>query len=139
MITCFIPYVSQEQVKQTVQELKSCERIRHIYLLATEVVDVCEMSNCELIKIDSLYSTNTYRLIAAHLDTKYAVIYTKYTTLEPGQFLWERICRIAEDTQAGMLYADHYQVVEGNRKSAPVIDYQKGSLRDDFDFGSVLF
>jgi hypothetical protein len=49
------------------------------------------------------------------------------------------MCRIAEDTQAGMLYADHYQVVEGNRKSAPVIDYQKGSLRDDFDFGSVLF
>ena len=139
MITCFIPYVSQEQVKQTVQELKSCERIKHIYLLATEIVDVCEMSNCELIKIDSLYSTNTYRLIAAHLDTKYAVIYTKYTTLEPGQFLWERMCRIAEDTQAGMLYADHYQVVEGNRKSAPVIDYQKGSLRDDFDFGSVLF
>ena len=41
-------------------------------------------------------------------------------------------------TQAGMVYADRYQQVNGIRKAAPVIDYQFGSLRDDFDFGSVM-
>ena len=37
-----------------------------------------------------------------------------------------------------MVYADHYQLVDGVLKQTPVIDYQQGSLRDDFDFGSVL-
>lgn len=36
------------------------------------------------------------------------------------------------------VYADHYQVTEGKQSNAPVIDYQFGSLRDDFNFGSVL-
>ena len=45
---------------------------------------------------------------------------------------------IAEDSGAGMVYADRYQVKEGKQTNAPVIDYQFGSLRDDFDFGSVL-
>jgi len=46
---------------------------------------------------------------------------------------------IAQDSNAGMVYADHYKITEGIQKEAPVIDYQEGSLRDDFDFGSVLF
>ena len=53
-------------------------------------------------------------------------------------FALERMIRIMDDTEAGMIYADHYQIKEGKQINAPVIDYQKGSLRDDFDFGSVL-
>ena len=139
MITCFIPFVSQEQVALTLLELKKSEQIKHIYLLVTDTAKIAEIGECEYIEIDALNSTSAFRSIAAHVNTKFAVIYTKYTTLEPGQFLWERMIQIAEDTQAGMLYADHYQVIDDCRKPAPVIDYQKGSLRDDFDFGSVLF
>ena len=62
----------------------------------------------------------------------------KYTSLELGLFALERMIHIAEDSAAGMVYADHYQVSEGIQKNAPVIDYQFGSLRDDFNFGSVL-
>ena len=51
----------------------------------------------------------------------------------------ERLLQIAQDTNAGLVYADHYQVKDGELVKAPVIDYQNGSLRDDFDFGSVLF
>ena len=60
-----------------------------------------------------------------------------------GMFALDRILSIAEDTGADMLYADHYELVEdaeGNvvRRRHPLIDCQKGALRDDFDFGSVL-
>jgi hypothetical protein len=38
-----------------------------------------------------------------------------------------------------MLYADHYRLTEdGTRMKHPLIECQKGALRDDFDFGSVL-
>jgi len=50
----------------------------------------------------------------------------------------ERIAQIAESTQAGLLYADHYAMKGGERQKAPVIDYQIGSVRNDFDFGSML-
>lgn len=68
----------------------------------------------------------------------YTLLYTKETTLEMGMFALERMIHILEDSGAGMVYADHYQIADGKQTNAPVIDYQFGSLRDDFNFGSVL-
>lgn len=86
----------------------------------------------------SLRSTQTLRSIAEAISHKYVLIYTKNLPLEMGLFALDRFIAIAEDTKADMLYADHYEIVDGQRKKHPVIDCQKGALRDDFDFGSVL-
>ena len=86
----------------------------------------------------SLRSTQTLRSIAEAVSHKYILIYTKDLPLEMGLFALDRFIAIAEDTKADMLYADHYEVIDGQRKKHPVIDCQKGALRDDFDFGSVL-
>lgn len=50
----------------------------------------------------------------------------------------ERFVAIADDTRSGMVYSDYYEKKEGKLNPHPVIDYQKGSLRDDFNFGSLL-
>lgn len=137
-INCFIPYVSPEQVKNTVDRLKNEPCINKIYLLSqTFVLEIPD--GCELLVIDNLNSTATIRTVVEQADTSFTLLYTKYTTLESGLYAFERMLSIAGDTKAGMLYADHYQVNEGQYKLTPVIDYQKGSLRDDFNFGSVLF
>jgi hypothetical protein len=47
--------------------------------------------------------------------------------------------QLCNDSGAGMVYSDYFEMKEGNRQPHPVIDYQDGSLRDDFDFGSLLF
>ena len=86
----------------------------------------------------SLRSTQTLRSIAEAISHKYVLIYTKDLPLEMGLFALDRLIAIAEDTKADMLYADHFEVMDGQRKKHPVIDCQKGALRDDFDFGSVL-
>ena len=86
-----------------------------------------------------MFKSETIRRIAAESKANYALVYTKTTTLELGYMALERLLQIAQDTEAGLVYADHYQVKGGELVKAPVIDYQKGSLRDDFDFGSVLF
>ena len=86
----------------------------------------------------SLRSTQTLRSIAEAVSQKYILIYTKDLPLEMGLFALDRMIAVAEDTKADMFYADHYEVVDGQRKKHPVIDCQKGALRDDFDFGSVL-
>ena len=91
----------------------------------------------------SLRSTDTLRSIAEAVSHKFILIYTKDKPLEMGMFALDRILAIAEDTKADMLYADHYTSSVGEdgaerRFRHPLIDCQKGSLRDDFDFGSVL-
>lgn len=55
-----------------------------------------------------------------------------------GQNAVKRLVDTAESTGALMVYSDYYQIQEGVRVSHPVIDYQEGALRDDFDFGSVI-
>ncbi|WP_353331161.1 glycosyltransferase family 2 protein [Bacteroides sedimenti] len=137
LMNCFIPYMGIAQAELTINNLKSSELVNKIYLLVTEELTE-QIDGCELLLVPSLNSTAAIRKIAEHSDSAYSLIYTKYTTLELGMFALERMLHIAEDSDAGMVYADHYQVVGETRNVCPVIDCQAGSLRDDFNFGSVL-
>lgn len=136
-IDCFIPFANEEQAKATVAGIKECNFDGKIFLLKGDDA-VGSIPGCEEIRIKSLNSTDTMKKIAANAQGDYILLYTKYNTLELGMFAVERMVKIAEDSNAGMVYADHYQVIGGARSNAPVIDYQFGSLRDDFNFGSVL-
>ena len=53
-------------------------------------------------------------------------------------FALDRMLQIIKDSDAGFVYADHYQVIGEEKKNNPLIAYQKGSLRDDFNFGSLI-
>ncbi len=121
-INCFIPFQSEEQVAQTVANLKAQELVNEIHFLHGD-----------------LRSTANMRFIAEHATTPYTLIYTKYTTLSFVLFALERMEALLEDSNAAMVYADHFNKVGEVSTQAPVIDYQFGALRDDFDFGSVLF
>lgn len=144
-INCFIPYSSSKQVTETIKELQASTAVNKIYLLTTEsclpINKTCKesISGCQVLHVSGLESSQTMRTIAARADTDYLMLYTKQTTLKLGLFAFERMLRIAEDTNAGMVYADRYQVKENKQEASPVIDYQSGSLRNDFDFGSMLF
>ena len=135
-INCFIPAQSVEQFKSTVEGLKASELVAALYLLANEPI---EYEGCKCLVVDSLNSSATVAKIAEHSDAEFSLIYTKYTTLEFGQYGIERFYNLAAGSGVGMIYSDYYQIVDGERKNAPTIDYQVGSLRDDFNFGSVLF
>ena len=137
-IHCFLPYLDENQVKGTVENLRQSSLVNKITLLATEpAAQAC--LGCDIMTIDSLNSSATMRAIAERADADYILIYTKQNTLVPGYLALDRFARIAADSKAGMVYADYYTVVDGVKSNAPVIDYQAGSLRDDFNFGSVLF
>ena len=137
-INCFIPFQDKAQVMDTVKGLRENELVAKIYLMSSNVAEA-DIEGCEAMEIDALNSSATMKKIAERSDADFSLVYTKYTTLELGYFALERLVNIAIDSNASMLYADHYQIAEGKKSAAPVIDYQFGSLRDDFNFGSVLF
>jgi len=76
--------------------------------------------------------------IAEHDIASYALVVMKPTPVSLGATALERMMLVAEDTKAAMVYSDRWQMEQGERKAHPVIDYQEGSLRDDFDFGSLM-
>lgn len=136
-INCFIPFQSADQVKETVTSLKTSELVNKIYLLTdNNCKDI--IGGCEIIDINSIRSTATIKKIAEKADAEYTLIYTKSANLRLGMFALDRMLQIAKDSGAGLVYADHYQIIDGEKRNSPVITYQKGSLRDDFNFGSVL-
>ncbi|MBR1576324.1 MAG: glycosyltransferase family 2 protein [Bacteroidales bacterium] len=90
------------------------------------------------IEPSTLRSTAAVRRIASLSDAEFTLICTKDTSLRLVAFALERMLQVADDTGADLLYADHFALADGVEVPAPVIDCQKGSLRDDFDFGSLL-
>ncbi|MGM9846027.1 MAG: glycosyltransferase family 2 protein [Muribaculaceae bacterium] len=137
-IHCFVPYADEAQVKATIEALKQSDLVTKITLLATEATEA-PVLGCDVIVTEGLNASSTMKKIAEAATADYILLYTKYNKLVPGYFALERFVRLAEDSQAGMLYSDSYTVIDGKKSNAPVIDYQFGSLRDDFNFGSVLF
>jgi len=55
-----------------------------------------------------------------------------------GQRAIERFLSVARDSGAAMVYSDFLDDVGGEFSAHPLIDYQQGSIRDSFDFGSLL-
>lgn len=137
-IDCFIPYVDAAQAKATIDGLRESALVNNIYLLATDAAATA-VEGCTMVHIDALNSSDTMLKIAEAAKAPYTLLYTKYNNLVMGYFALDRFVRLAGDSKAGMMYADSYTVIEGKKSNAPVIDYQEGSLRDDFNFGSVLF
>jgi len=136
-IDAFILFTEPEQAVKTVEELRQSESVHKIWLLTPENI-TASIKGCGNIAIDTLQSSSTVKKIARKSSADFTLIYQKSTVLKPGYFALERMIRIAEDTEAGMVYADYYAISDGVKTNHPVIDYQEGSLRDDFNFGSLL-
>ena len=134
-LTCFIPNGERQQVEATAASLRLSSLVHQIYVLN---VDPDPVANFETLRVNRLNSTSAIKAIASLSDSDYTLIYMKDAALQMGTFAIERMLQVATDSGAGMVYADHYKIANGNRNSHPLIAYQKGSLRDDFDFGSVL-
>ena len=120
-ISCFLPFANEQEGRFTIDTLKADTNVASVSL------------------IDNPFQTKTLRQIASEVATEYILLYTKQFDLQLGYQALTRLITIADDTGASMLYADHrQQLPSGEVQMRPLIDYQLGSVRDDFDLGSVL-
>ena len=140
-IDCFLPCDDLRSTAKTVMQLRGSKTVQNIFLLVSEPLPADSdeaLRKCKTLAVDNLTSSNTLMTIAENAKADYVLLQTKPVCLELGEGAMERILRVASDSDASMVYADHYDLVGGKRIPHPVIDYQTGSLRDDFDFGSLL-
>ena len=150
-IDLFLPCEDLMVAQEALTELHDNKTVQHINLLVSSDFAAQHQvpDGCTFVVIDRLESSNTITSIAESTDADYVIICTKTTPIKWGLYALERFLRTADDTGAVMIYSDHYSMVKdeslsqygtsavGKLEKHPVIDYQEGSLRDDFDFGSL--
>ncbi|WP_321344083.1 glycosyltransferase family A protein [uncultured Draconibacterium sp.] len=136
-INCFVPAAAWSQVAEMIGELQANPSVNKIFLPENVVKEAGEKA--EAFSFDSLTTTATVKQMAVLAeDVDYVLLLTKVTAVKLGQFAIERMVDTAELTSAVKVYSDYYEVKEGKLATHPVIDYQEGSLRDDFNFGPLV-
>src|SRR5690606_30181731 len=137
-ITVFLPWTGSDFTQLTAEAFASSNLVDKIYLLASSPSGITSSKPQDL-KVVSLLSISAFIKIADASSADYSLILTKDTQIALGQFCLERFLQVANDTAAGIVYSDFIEIKGDVRSNHPVNDYQFGSVRDDFDFGPIMF
>ena len=135
-VDCFFVYTGRIESQELVNQLRSSPVVGEIYILAKEQV---QLDYCTVLSVEENESCSTIRLIAKLLRADFALLALSESTIKAGPGAVERLVQVAENTDAPMVDADYLELKDGVLCPFPVIDYQLGSLRDDFNFGPVRF
>ena len=139
-IDCFLPCNDLESARNVVAQIKGSKTIQHIYLLVNKPLGELDgaLCDCQQIVVADLTSSNTLMAIAENAKADYALLQIRPREIQMAKGTLDRMLRIASDSDAAMIYADHNDLIDGKLQPHPVIDYQIGSIRDDFDLGSLI-
>lgn len=138
-VTCFLPFSDAGSVAASVASLKSSGLTGRIFVVVPPAIEeMLKVAGAEFIVSPGFASTNALKQMAAAADTESVLTYSKGFPLDLGRHALERMKQVCDDTGAGIVYSDYLEKKNESMSPHPVIDYQAGSLRDDFNFGSVI-
>lgn len=133
----YMPAGNPDDLKANVNEFSQSDL--QVFILANQEYAAADhMKAAGIVKVSSLFSSETIKKIALHVRTPYFFLYTKFLPVKPGTHGVHRMIRIARETSAALIYSDYYALKNDQVLPNPLIEYQEGSLRDDFNFGSLL-
>ncbi len=137
-INCFVSFGAEEVRVGSLEGFNGNHLVNCMYLMGREApVDLPE--GCFFLKTDGRFSTETIKKIADHsTGVSHTMLITTGARIRMGMLSLERLIRVAGEMDAGMVYSDHFDLIEKKHLPHPVADYQAGSVRDDFEFGPVL-
>ncbi len=135
-IELFIPQCTEGFSVEGLQEFFEFDSVKNIYLMCNAAPPSGLPEKVSIIRVETFLSTAVFKQMAAVASAEYALFFSKGLPLVTAPDI-EKFCA-SVPASASMAYADYYKIVNGEKQQAPAIDYQEGSLRNDFDFGSVL-
>ena len=136
LLTVVLPYSSEPYFESTLHQFVRSSFVKKI-IIAHNGDYHGEHEKCKGLKVDALTSGKSLNTIVDKFSTEYLFFINQAQSIALNQAALERFIQIADDTKAGMLYSDFYEIKEGKRSEHPTNDYQLGSIRDNFDFGAV--
>lgn len=127
-----MPYTNGSDTSLLQDAFKSCSHVKEIFLFSSEDTD-----NKQVLKTGGLFSTETMKLLCNKASADY-ILFITCSGISISRFITERFLSVAEAAHAGLLYSDYYEIKGTERLHNPVIEYQAGSIRDDFNFGKII-
>ena len=137
-ITVFIPDIGSSGLNKLIEELSASNLVEMIYYLGNDELKI-DSKFVQVLNIKTSTSSEVLKLVYTYSETEYIIFISNPVYISFGSFSLERFLKTAEDTEAGILYSNYKESNNGKIIPHPTIDYQIGSIRDDFDFGPVLF
>ena len=142
-VDVFLPSNDANALALAVENLSKSTVLRGFYVLCGKGTETVVPAAKNFLLEGAMTSSQSLRQVAETAMSTYVLLAVKPAEIAFGQGLLERLMRVADETGAAMVYADHWEkkTVEGvtTLEKHPAIDYQTGAIRDDFDFGSLVF
>lgn len=134
--TVCIPYNGNKKILESFNSAINSKLIEEVVLISETPLELPKSSR--VIYSRNIFSTSTIKSIHEETESEYILLVLKPVDISFERFSLNRFLEVAENNQAGIVYSDYYEI--NNDKKIPqfLIDYQTGSIRDDFDFGSVI-
>lgn len=135
-IELFLPLMDRDMANSAIEKLQAAFRVEKIWFWGRSGTESELPVNAAILPVSSLTSTSLFRDMAMRATAEYVLCFTK----EGIEVDCEALSRLlaAFPASASMAYSDYRKIIGGEIQDAPVIDYFDGSLRNDFDFGSLL-
>ena len=137
-VTVFIPQTNLKENEKTIKRFQSLPLVKEIIIISSDE-KYKSYENVRVIYSKMSKSSEVVKLISKYSSSSFTVLMLDGKSIKPGQFCLERFVQVSQNTNASIVYSDFYEEENGKLVQHPVIDYQEGSLRDDFDFGQLLF
>ena len=137
-IDFFFVWSGTEMMKETLRQLENNETVAKVYLIhQNQEPELVLSEKSQFISAERLTGTKILKSIIQKGHAAYTALFMKPVDFKLGYRCLERMLKVAEDSGAVMVYSDRYEEKNGEVAQHPVIDYQLGSVRDDFDFGGL--
>jgi len=136
-ITVATPHSSGPLFEKTLISLTKSALVERIVIVSQEPVHF-QMDKCRVLVAGPVSSHETLSQVISEIRTEHLLLLSEAQQISIEPKALERILEAAESANAGLVYADFYEENEGGKSLHPLIDYQPGSVRDDFDFGAMI-
>jgi len=136
-LTVILSHSPAPQFETTIHRFTGSPLVERIFIVHDKEYNGPH-SKCETIKSASFTSGKALNGLIEKIKTKYFLMIIQAQRIDPGQNALERMIDVADQTQAGIVYSDYYEMNQDERHEHPVNEYQLGSIRDGFDFGPLL-
>ena len=136
-ITVVIPFEQQNQFSNTLRQFSQSSLVEKIYVVHAGGFERTD-PKVECVKSTTFANGATVSQILSNTVTDHLLVVSQRGEIELGHGALERLVDVAAESGAGIAYSDCYAVKNGLKTEHSLIDYQLGSVRDNFDFGALM-
>lgn len=133
-VNCFIVSQTVAHTAQLIAQLQESTAIAKIVAISKEN---CHYEGAMAVQVENLFSAETLRIVASHAESTHVLFIMENEKIVLGNRSVERMLQVAEISASVMLYADYFENKDKQTTICSTIDYQMGSVRNDFDFGPL--